>query len=317
MTKRYGILTAPALLLFLPAFASAWDAGGHLLVDEIALQRLKPGVAEKIEALLPSLDARFNHGNPYDFITAGLWMDDMRGLGRDYRWGKWHYIDFPCSAVADFAAPKAPHILWAIAQAEAAIKDPASTPEARAIAVAQLIHLVGDIHQPLHASTRDDHGGTSTLIEPVAPEEAHGWRARKPMTLHAFWDGAYRFAKVNGSVAELWQIPSIADRPANSHDAGIVGVQAEALLAKFPPAKLAPLSGPGAANPETWAQESHALGCKCGWPADFKASDYEVLRLTPEFVQTANEVAAERIVLAGCRLAQLLNTLFAEPVTAP
>ena len=72
------------LALFLPALAQAWDAAGHMLVGEIAWQQMTPAAREKAAALVQPLDTRFTEGRPYNFITAGCWMDDMRGLGRDF-----------------------------------------------------------------------------------------------------------------------------------------------------------------------------------------------------------------------------------------
>lgn len=301
-----------ALLFFLPApDARAWDAGGHLLIDEIAARRLEPGVAKKIEALLPLVDSRFNGGRPYNLVTVGAWMDDMRGLGKDYTWSAWHYIDVAVGEnEAGFVEPPPPHALWALDAACAQLRSRDASAAERAQAVAQVIHLVADIHQPLHTATRDDRGGNNYLIAPLVP--SNGSHRSRPVNLHWFWDGAYRFAAPDGTITELWTVPQVEERPAGPRADGVIAQQAAALLAKYPPETLGGLTGAAARNPRAWARESYALACRHGWPSGPAPSDYEAARLTPQFVQSAHEIAERQIVLAGCRLANLLNTLFSD-----
>lgn len=301
-------LVAAILLLLSAGPIWAWDDGGHLLIGEIASRRLHPEVAARVAMLVPLLDSRFNASRPYNVVTAGTWMDDMRKLP-GYAWGAWHYIDVPCRGSSDFSLPEPPppHVLWAIKQARAALRSPASDLNAQAVALGQLMHLVGDVHQPLHVSDRNDRGGNGYLIAPL------GASGTGPKNLHSFWDEAYRFDEIDGRVCKLWDVPPVGERPPGASVPGVIAEQATKLLAEYPPEQFA-ASISGAAQalaPRAWALESHKLGSASGWPPGPRPTEYEVGRLTPQFVHAAHEIAARRIVLAGCRLAELLNVVLA------
>jgi len=262
--------------------AQAWDNGGHLLVDEIAARHLRPEVVGKIASLLPLIDASCHAGRPYDFVNAGTWLDDVRKINRE--WSKWHYVDVPCAGNA-FVEPNPPHALWALDRATAVLGSRDATPQARAEALGQVIHLVADIHQPLHTASRNgDRGGNAVAIEPLIDGEPG------PENLHAFWDAAYRYDTVQGQVVEL----------GSSHYLNIAQT-ATALLAQAPDSETpVPLSR----KPwHQWARETHALACQNGWPAQGGSP----VALTPDFVHQAHEIADRQIVRAGLRLAALLN----------
>jgi S1/P1 Nuclease len=83
--------------------------------------------------------------------------------------------------------PEPVNILTALAENEAVVQR-TSDAERKAIALAWLFHLVGDIHQPLHTAQlftvdypRGDRGGNEICIR-VTP-------TGQPMDLHRFWDG--------------------------------------------------------------------------------------------------------------------------------
>jgi len=297
------------VLLLLPAKPlHAWDDGGHLLVGEIASRRLRPDVAARVTTLTALLDSRFNANNAYNVVTAGTWMDDMRKMP-GYPWAAWHYINVPCRGSADSKLPEPPppHVLWAIKQARAALRSPATDSNAQAVALGQLIHLIGDVHQPLHASDRGDRGGNGFLIAPLGSSD-HG-----PKNLHAFWDAAYRYDEIDGRICKLWDNPAVGDRPPGASVPGVIAEQATKLLAKYPPEQLAAsiVDSAQPLAPRHWALESHQAGCASGWPPGPHPTDYEVGRLTPQFVHAAHEIAEQRIVLAGCRLAAVLNAILA------
>ena len=286
MNPKFFLLAA---LLVIPMAASqAWDAGGHRLIDTLAARKLRPEVVQQIDALLPLLDARFHQGRPYDFETAGTWMDDMRGLGREYKWARWHYIDIPCNGDRSYSVPPPPHALCALDQATEVLRNKNAEPKARAEALGQIIHLVGDIHQPLHVADRKDRGGNDV---PIAPLTASDFG---PKNLHAFWDAAYRYDAREGKITEL----HVTSEQALAH--GVSPQDANLLLASQHPWRA-------------WACETHAIACESGWPKEGASGDKDApVQLTPAFVHAAHEIALERIALAGERLAALLNDLLSE-----
>ena len=288
------------------AGARAWDPAGHMLVSEIAWDHTHPAARARVNESAQRLEATYNAGQPYHFVTAGCWMDDLRSK-KGYPWAAWHYVTIPWSVDGKaFSLPAPPHVVWAIEQNVRTLKE--SDPESKdvALALAMLIHFVGDVHQPMHATDRDDRGGNGVLIGGVPFTDL--WPGTVP-NLHAFWDKAFRFDRGGSKVVELWIAPDLSARPKTPGE-GIIAAEAKKISAQFPRTKF------GAAlqqsEPGEWARESHVLGCTVGYPEGATASDSDVVAITPEFAAKARGIATERVALAGYRLADLLNALLAK-----
>ena len=157
-------------------------------------------------------------------------------------------------------------------------------------------HLVGDIHQPLHA-IRLERGGNDYKITAM-PLFDPGWRINN---LHAFWDNAYRYDNVKGQITVV--VPGL-DRPRpSSLGYGPMADYAAILVREYLPGerKLAAVS-----DPAEWAAESARIACTFAFPVDGSHT------LSAQYVHHAHDVACRRIVLAGCRLANLLNSIYAK-----
>ena len=293
-----------ALLLSLTAVNSqAWDDSGHLLIDQIAARKLRPEVIKKMESLFPLLDTRFNEGQAYNVVTAGLWLDDQRGLGKANPWSRWHYIDVPCAGDA-FVEPPPPHALWALDQATAILRSKTAEPKDRAEALAQIMHIVGDIHQPLHTATHDDLGGNAVPIEPLGQVSAG------PSNLHAFWDVACRYDVEGDQVTELWKNPNRLSRPHSVNEPGVIAERALILVSRLPQTSVTP---PSSKQPwHEWARETHRIACKSAWPKEAPGKNIGGVQLTPAFIHASHEIAQEQVVKAGTRLAALLNELLGD-----
>lgn len=302
------LLFAAAALFSMPLSAPAWDEGGHLLIGELAARQLQPGVLRKVEALAARLDPQFNGGQPYNAVTAGVWLDDQRALGKQNPWSRLHYIDVPCNGDR-FDAPPPPHALSGMEQAAATLRDPHASESDRAVALALLIHLTGDLHQPLHTADRHDRGGNDIKLEPLFP----GKNPPGPQKLHAFWDIAYRLDAPGGTAAELWRVPARSEWPQGpraSNKAGWIAARADACLQSVstnPVAAVLRQPCPW----EAWARETHAIACRAGWPAG--SSPAAPASLSPEFIHQAHQTALAQVVHAGQRLAALLNHLLDDP----
>lgn len=278
-----------------------------MIIGEIAWQASTPAVRAKVEELVRELDTTFSGGQAYNFVTANAWLDDMRGQGRRYEWGKWHYVDIAkTDDGAAFALPEPPHVVWAIEDSVKALRDPQTPPAKRSQALGVLMHCVGDLHQPLHACTWDDRGGNGYLVGGVSFSDLYkGGRGN----LHAFWDEAYRVEARDGKVVERFITPPITSRPEPGKDSDIA-TTAKQVTAAFPADALA--SEIATQNPAVWARESHVLGCTKAYPPGPHPSDHEVRTLPPEFATDARKIAERRVALAGYRLARVLNDLFAK-----
>jgi hypothetical protein len=288
--------------------ALAWDDGGHLLIGEIAARRLRPEVVREMEALIPLLDRQFNGGKPYNLVTVGVWLDDQRGLGKANPWGCWHYVDFPVGAGANPPEPPPPHALWGLDQAAVVLVNRENPAAERAIALAQVIHIVGDIHQPMHAADRRDRGGNEVGIMPLTPG------GNGPANLHAFWDAAYRFDGVNGVVSELGSRLPRSAWPKRVNEPGWVAREASAFLELKQ--ALTPPGAPGTRPWVAWAHETYAIACQSAWPAGAVPKG-PPMTLSPEFVHEAHGIAQAQIVKAGVRLGDLLSALLGAAPPAP
>jgi hypothetical protein len=293
-------------LIFTAPGARAWDAAGHMLVGQIAWEVSKPEVREKVNALVGGLNNRFNEGQPYHFVTVGCWMDDLRSLPRkEYVWSKWHYVDGPKSEDGSkFQLPEPPHVVWAIEENLKTLRDSGASAEQQATSLGQLIHWIGDIHQPLHATTWDDRGGNGYGIMGVPfTDLLPGMTAN----LHTYWDKAFRFDAKDGQIFEAWMSPAIAERPKSASE-GVIWEQGKRLLEKYPRTELPELNAPLSA--EAWAKESHVIGCTKAYPPGDHPRDIEVRKLAPEWVAERRALAERRVVIAGYRLAALLDSLY-------
>lgn len=296
------------LLLALAATARAWDLAGHMIVGEIAWQRSTPAVREKVAELVSRLDTTFSGGQRYNFVTAQAWLDDMRAQGKAYQWGKLHYVDMPKTADGGaFALPAPPHVVWAIEDSLATLRQAKVSRAKRSEALGILMHCVGDIHQPLHTCTWDDFGGNRYLVAGVTFSDLYkGGRGN----LHAFWDQAYRVEARDGKIVESFVTPPITSRPEPGAES-VVSAAAKQIAAAFPAESMA--KEIALQDAEAWARESHVLGCTKAYPAGPHPGDSEVRTLAPEFAAPAREIAQRRVALAGYRLAQMLNDLFDAP----
>lgn len=297
------MLAAAAFLTAL-APAKAWDPAGHMLVGQIAWEKTSPKARERVTALVKQLDTTYHEGQPYNFVTANCWMDDMRSAP-GYAWSKLHYVTVYWTPTGEpFQLPKPPHVVSAIEDSINTLKD-SGTPPAKAVeAVAMLVHFVGDVHQPLHATDRHDRGGNGVLIAGVSFSDLYPGTVAN---LHAFWDKAFRFDSGGDKIVEAWRCPPVAGRPKAPGD-GVIAKEAAKIASKYPEASFPELATNTTA--ESWARESHVLGCKFAYPPGAEPSDHQAVSLTPEYAHTSREIAEKRVALAGYRLARVLNQLF-------
>ena len=182
-------------LLMLPSFTFAWGCKGHQTVALIAEKQLTPEARQLVEKLLlenpidPQLKRYCGNGSHDPLADASTWPDDVRN---DLKNGPWHYIDIPRGASRGGLEPfcgAAGCVTNAISDQLAILKDKNADPRKRADAVRYLIHFVGDLHMPLHASTNNDEGGNCDPVRYFRrrPHEHHN--SFTP-NLHALWDTA-------------------------------------------------------------------------------------------------------------------------------
>jgi hypothetical protein len=159
-------------LIFLPVLAFSWGKTGHRVIGQIAENHLTPKAAAAIRELL----------GKDSLAEVANWADEIRS--EPATWKKadpWHYVNIPDGQTYE-AMDKNPagDILVALKGFEATLRGSSVASEQRIQALKFLVHLIGDLHQPLHAGKRDDLGGNRVTV--------HWFRNAESTNLHAVWD---------------------------------------------------------------------------------------------------------------------------------
>ena len=178
-----NLLTTFTLALILaslnPVTALAWGPEGHVQVGMLALQDLDPTASAWLQDVLGTNDeAAIN--------KACNWPDQVRET-RGWEWSApQHYVNIPHNASHYDRERDCPDGLcvteaikkYANQLGDPRLANPRLDRRKQWEAFAWLCHLVGDLHQPLHAGYRDDRGGNYVQVS---------YRG-KAINLHQFWD---------------------------------------------------------------------------------------------------------------------------------
>jgi hypothetical protein len=303
------VCCAAALIACILPTLPAWNETGHRLTAAIAYDNLTPQTRARVDALLkrhPDYNTLLTKNAPSDpagraraaFLVASYWPDIIRNDPRFYdetranakqtpklkgfpsmaSHPQWHYVDFNFSLDATPIPPiEFPNALEQISRLTTAVS--AKDAEQAAYSLPWLIHLAGDVHNPLHTVSRytkafpkGDRGGNDVWVRPT--------RTGAPsMNLHAFWDG------LGGTDPS----PAYVDR------------YAKELLAAY----TAPVPD---THPETWVVEGfyNARAVAYTFGPD-NGTRENPIALTRVYEDAAQVTARERLAAAGLRLAALLN----------
>jgi hypothetical protein len=294
-------------LLLLQSRLFGWDGAGHMLIAAEAFHQLPPELkAQAIELLKahPDYDqwVQAYHPNPtvgqaeYIFMRSSTWPDEIRRSGSPYDHPEWHFIDYPLRPPAFPVEPDpAPtnNVLFGVAQCEEILSDTNADPISRAVYLSYLIHLVGDMHQPLHCESffdaqfpNGDRGGNDFYVR----------LAQGGVRLHGIWDGLLGDAE---SPVIQWRYSA-------------------KLQADFPRASLPELKKD--TTPKSWSLESRQLAIEYGYlNGSLKgSSDSASAAPLPEnYLSNAKAVADRRGALAGYRLADEIKDYLKLGITVP
>jgi len=305
-TARRALILS-AVLLLLPLRALAWHDTGHMLVAQVAYLRLSPAAKERVDKLLTTPQGRrplihlcagyytaATCEKTYDPVTIAVWMDDFRGDSLTGEYDPWHYINhtpfFDGIPVRTNVGPEPVNVLDRLNWAVNTLRRGTGRDRTDAETLGFLYHLVGDVHQPLHATTR------YTAANPDGDAGGNGFRLKMPegvqiSNLHAFWDAA------GGAFG--YESPR---RPLDEAARARLRTLAEELMKAHPEDSL-PASKD--LEPLNWVEESNALARRVAY-ANVKEGETPSKAYTDE----AQKVSRLRLTLAGYRLAAVLNMLF-------
>ena len=175
-----GINPVPKILLSLlaafiiaaPMPAQAWGQLGHRVIGQLADERVSGRTRAEILLIL----------GVEDLAEASTWPDEERSNPADF-WqndaSPWHYVTVPPgTSYPDVGAPPEGDAASALTQFVATVRDRNAPAEDRALALRFIIHIIGDLHQPLHVGNGTDRGGNDVRVT---------W-FREDTNLHRVWD---------------------------------------------------------------------------------------------------------------------------------
>jgi hypothetical protein len=196
---RLRLAAAVTLVLTIGcANASAWGCDGHRAVVYIAERLLPPATIAAMKTTLaaapidPTLP-RFCDAVPDDPIAdSATWADDDRAV--DPTTSGWHFIDVPrgVTLTASNEPAYCPGGNCAVDAIVAQFRALTTSPDAavKGRALRFLLHLVGDLHQPLHATSNGDRGGNCVPVTYYDQRPQANPRGDFSPNLHSVWDGS-------------------------------------------------------------------------------------------------------------------------------
>jgi hypothetical protein len=173
--SAWSLLCACLLIAAASPSALAWGGLGHRLVGSHAESRLSPTARSEVDRLL---------AGEKDPTLAGVstWADALRDDPENKRLtASWHYINFErgqCRYDVASQCADGDCIVAVIERFQKVLADRSRPQHERSEALKFLVHLVADVHQPLHAGYFDDRGGNRFQIS----YQREGWN------LHSVWD---------------------------------------------------------------------------------------------------------------------------------
>lgn len=311
------ILISLAITLFTGAAAApalAWDDSGHKLAAYIAWQRMTPETREQVIKLLRaapedsqlstfymSYGAQSEAARKLDFfMVISSWPDYIKDRAMETRYKKynhsnWHYSDtfwtMKDGKVVIVPDPEdGGKALEKLIDFDKTMRSDSSSAGDKAIAIAWFLHVVGDIHQPLHTSAhvtetepKGDQGGNLFLLTPKdTPRD-------KQENLHRFWDSI-----INRS------IPIKND----ACDAAYLEPIGRSIMKKYPYASLQ--GGLELGKYEDWIKASFNMAPTEVYSADLKRFEMP----SKAYEKKALRISERQLALAGYRIGEMFNQLF-------
>ncbi|MGI9532353.1 S1/P1 nuclease [Lutimonas sp.] len=146
-----------------------WGATGHRTIGEIAENHLSKKAKKEIDKLL----------NGQGLAIVSTYGDDIKSDDAYDKYYTWHFVNFPFDVKYENSNKNdRGDIVMGIEHCIKVLKDPNASEQDKTFFLKFLVHLVGDLHQPLHVGRGEDRGGNDIKVE---------WH-RKKSNLHRVWD---------------------------------------------------------------------------------------------------------------------------------
>lgn len=296
MKRIRTVLCGALAALSLSAPLEAWDALGHQVVAHIAWENMNATAQRRAVELLRAAPrdadlASLSADGHELFLLASTWPDIVRDSSKPerqarYHHSSWHYTNFHWEQLEPGSPPRdredlkpAPvNAVERLGHLERSLADPARSDAEKAVDLAWALHLVGDIHQPLHASNR---------VTPTEPEgdRGGGLFLLADDDLHWYWDSILQ---------KVWRRRGLGTSKLAERIAADFGNQ-------YPKSALSGRLKTG--NYEEWAREGFAKAKEVAYPPSLERGKEPSHDYRWQVYGTAKPAMA----LAGYRLAAMLN----------
>jgi len=282
------------LSTLLSNLAAAYGPEGHALVADMAEFNLDSRAAAEVSRLLA-----IEKNHTLDDISS--WPDAIRAAQPET--GPFHFVDIPLAEKTydeqrdchfdqnDKPTPELTCVVAKLPEFVRILADRSKPDQDRLVALKWVVHLVGDVHQPLHAETKNDRGGNAVHLTYFGDAT----------NLHAVWDGGVIEQRFGWKLGPDYSFNHASVRAEAKLISAEISIQQRQAWA--PPGLLSRLP----ALVTQWANESHSLapdayghlpseaarGANQGWEKDYQGYAWPVIE--------------EQIKKASARLAEVLN----------
>lgn len=265
-------------LNFLSFSTYAWNALGHMVIADIAYRNLNPSAQSKVNYLISYFQKEYP--SIKTFMEVATWADAIRSQ-KIGLFVHWHYIDNPFSS--DGSPLKdtrdTDNAVWAMTNIGNVVTYPRANLYERSRFLAFLVHIVSDLHQPLHTVTNitadrpdGDRGGNLFYV----------YYHNQKYNLHRLWDQG---------------VGLLSESPSKEHGMAI----SEAITAAYPAAyfgkKIEDL------DPLHWTDEGMSNA------RQYVYNTSESHSVSKAYIEECQAISKQQIALAGYRVAALLNRL--------
>lgn len=171
--NHFAMKTVKSILVLCALISSnllfGWGQTGHRAIGQVATEHLSKKARKNIEKLMGS----------ESLAIASIWMDEVRSDSTYDHTHDWHWVTIPDGMhYTDTEKNPDGDVVEAIGRMKNILLDDSATDSAKVVALRFLVHMVGDMHQPLHVGNGEDRGGNSVKVK---------WFYQSS-NLHRVWD---------------------------------------------------------------------------------------------------------------------------------
>lgn len=169
-----------------------WGPTGHRAIGEVAEKHLTRKAAREINQILKGAS----------LAEVSTWMDEIRSDDRYDHTHSWHYTTIPDGLNYSNRDNDQGQLVEKIEEMITLLRDESTSDSLRVVALKFLVHLVGDLHQPLHVGNGEDRGGNDVRVKFFYESS----------NLHRVWDSGM----INHKLYSYTELAEVIDRTDDS-----------------------------------------------------------------------------------------------------